>query len=460
MSDELKMSAFETLPGLKLVDYRHVGLPVYHAYIDVLVEERRELHLLPEYCVRLIDAGVSKFDELTALLGLKEGVIRVALADLLRAGKIRGDESEFKLTAAGVELLSDCGDATCVEATWLVPYDGMLRCPYAWRREQLLTSRRLAEAGHRLEIGPFGERPTDSDLDVSNVSRTLSAIWPEKQLNRLISIRQVRRAPLRFVPALALGYRGDRGATQVKFLVDGRPYDQHAMAFAERGGLRRPTFKGLSTVDPDAVKLRTSTRRRLLGSTNVEPTVPKSKGDRLAMPGRDDTTKGHVYRGKIYELAKQFDDAMSSATSRLLITSRSVSSLVVNQKFTEAASHLLQRGVQMFVGIAPAMQKDEAGRPNAASTRLLQLKSSFPTFGFETLPDLKYTHLIVDGVKIIVGDYDWLSPDGAPDRIFRDRWIWQSEEEEIIEKEMQRVLRLFLETGMVKNDGAHQGNTG
>jgi hypothetical protein len=445
MSTEQNFALHDSLPGLRLVDYKHIGLPVYLAHIDVLSEERRELHLVPEYCLRLIHAGVSRFDDLVDLLGLTRHVVQVALADLLRGGVLRGDEECLSLTSAGKELVSAYTELVCAEATWFVPYDGVLRKPYAWRRDQLLTGRQLQDAGHHTEFNPFGERPTARDLDINDVWQVLASMRPDRTLDRLISIRNVRRAPVRFVPAIALAYKGDKDMAQVRFLVDGRSLDAHNEAFALRDGLKRPAFRHLGDIDTAAAQLRATVKRRLArqrSSTQSNAGGQKKRSGQLTLPGRRNDTNGDVYVPPIYSMASKWSWALEQVENRLIVTSRVLSPYVANEAFMITVEKLLDRNVSVYIGLESGAIDSVSGAAATAhvlaSLRSLQERSSL--LHVRVTSDLEHTHLVVDDRRLIVGDYDWLAPDGAKSRSFRERWLLETEISEIVEREAQRLL--------------------
>lgn len=444
MSGDAALEIHDNLPGLKLVDYKRVGLPVYVAHIDVLTEEKRELHLIAEYSLRLINAGVTRFEDLTGLLGLTPAVVRVALADLLRSGAVRGDEEGLQLTLAGDELLSIYGEMICAEATWFVPYDGLLRRPYSWRREQLLTPRQLVDAGHSMEIAPFGERPSARDFEVNDVWQVLAGMRPDKHLDRLISIRDVRRAPLRFVPATALAYKGEKGLAHVAFLVDGRPLEQHTSAFVDNGGMKRPALRNLGTIDTEAAQLRSVSRRRLMRAKPGSTTTRKlGNSGRLTLPGRQDETSGDVVLPRIYSLPSKLVDALKNAKSRLVVTSRGISPIIVNDNFLSALTQLLKQHVEVHIELGPDAIKLTSGGKilDRALDRLRSLQSQFAALTVSSVPELTHTHLIVDSSQMVVGDYDWLASDGSLARTFREHWLLETSVSEIIDKEALRFRR-------------------
>ncbi|MEO8673350.1 MAG: hypothetical protein ABI411_18705 [Tahibacter sp.] len=436
MSDDAKLEAFASVPGFKLVDYKRVGLPVFGVYIDVLTEEKRSLHLVSEYCLRLIDSGVHRMTDVIGLLGLSPTVVRVALADLLRNRAITGDEANLRIASIGQELLSIYGEIVCVEGTWFVPFDGILRKPFPWSREKLLTPKQLKDAGHSIELAPFGNRPITRELSVDDVWRAVSDLRSDKSADRLISIRNVRRAPLRFVPAIALAYKSDTGMSHVAFLVDGRPMDQHAAEFVRSGGMKRPTFRKLAVSDDEADQLRAKVKRRLTRSAGGAPAAAGT----LTLYGDAVGEANRLSIPKIYALPSMLRSALTEAKERLIITSRGISTQAVDAHFLAAIELLLERGVSVFIGLGPnvravAATGEKLERP-LEQLHALQGKSA--NLQIASLPELSCTHLIVDKAQCVVGDYDWLSPDGSSQPTFKDRWFLEVRQDRAVEKEAQR----------------------
>jgi len=436
MFDDAKLEAFASVPGYKLVDYRRVGLPVFGVYVDVLTEEKRSLHLVSEYCLRLIDSGVHLMADVIALLGLSPTVVRVALADLLRTRAISGDESNLRMAPIGQELLSMYGEIVCVEGAWFVPFDGILRKPFPWSREKLMTPKQLRDAGHSTEIAPFGNRPIAGDLSVDEVWRTVSELRSDKSPDRLISIRNVRRAPLRFVPAIALGYKNDTGMAHVAFLVDGRPMDQHASEFVRAGGMKRPTFRKLAALDDEAQQLRAKVKRRLTRAAGGAPSVEGT----LTLHGDEVSEANRPVVPEIYTLPSMLRSALTGAKERLIITSRGISTHAVDAKFLAAIELLLEQRVSVFIGLGPSVRAIVAsgGKLERPLEQLHALQGKSANLKIASLPELSCTHLIVDKELAVVGDYDWLSPDGSSQPTFRDRWFLKVHHSGAVEKEAQR----------------------
>lgn len=406
MFDDSWMAVHSSLAGLKLVDIKRVGLPVYSAQLDVLTEERRELALVSEYCLRLVESGVAEEATVTALLGISSSVCSAALADLLRAGVIQGDESALAITDYGREVLRDFGEIVCSEAVWYVPFDAVLGKPHPWRREQLLTAKELVKRGYGIEVSPFGAKPDWKDFSPLEVSQCLANIRADKLLPRLVAIREVRRAPLRFVAAIAAGYRGEKGESHVSFFVDGRPLDEHSRHFADRGGLKRPTFKSLgSALSPSAVQLRAAAGRRLR--------LEKSDSTkRLSIePATDDSLNLAPHQlGAL--LLRALRDAQSSIVISSTKASPIASEVVVRELIGAAARN---------VRIRIAVQKSGDGKTEAVEA-LAALGRTEGDIRVTEVEDLFTTHLLIDDSLAVIGSDDWLALNLSSERALSQRW--------------------------------------
>jgi hypothetical protein len=409
--------------------------------MEVLVEERRELHLTCEYCLRLIDAGVFASQQVVALLGLQESVTKSALSELLGMDAISGDESMLKITRRGKELLSNY-DVQYIEKTWFTAFDGVLKRPYAWRRDQLLTATQLARAGHSIELTPLCQKPKVRDIDPGEVWSALVSGSREKPTERLLSIRSVRKAPIRFVPAIALGYKGDKGEAHVAFLVDGRPLELHTREFAECAGLRRPMFRGLQDSAAEATQVRLTTRRRLVRHSTGSKFSPGSDGGRLTLPGRKDEPSNGITIPRIYELATRLEKALRTAKSRVIITTRGVSAPLLGSGILAEMTSLLERRVPLWIGLGPDVAQADRRTKSASEwiDELRELGSRRSGLTVFSLPSIDATHLILDSESVVVGDYDWLASDGAISRHFHERWAIECVLPEVVDRESQRVL--------------------
>lgn len=450
MSGDLDLKRFDVKAGYRLVDYRTVGLPVYNVQLDVLSEERRELPLIGEYVLRLIAAGISEIEQLVQMLGLTRPVVQGALADLLRQGSATGDECNLAVTAPGREILDDYGDMVCTEATWYVVYDAILGRPHPWRFEQLRTPYQMSEA-LRMEISPFGERPSMRDFSINAVTQALSTLRPGRDLERLVAIRGVRKCALRYVYAIALAFRGTGASgdqAHVEFIVDGRPMPDHDEAFANRDGMQRPLFRSIARDDVEDKEARKAARRRLLRSRSQTvdgAALPPQKGQLTLtdpeMPSSD------IRDVPIFRLREVWTEALAGARSELIITSRALQKAFLEREVLPSFKELLKRGVKLYIGIGPDAQFMPADNTDLhpAIQVLVDLKRDFSDLlVVQTMEKCDTSHIILDGRLLVVSDYDWLTVDGGRTRHLRSRWALESDNDAIIAKERNRLLTSLL----------------
>jgi hypothetical protein len=449
MSDDRDFARFDTLPGFELVDYKRVGLPVYQVQIDVLTEERRELHLVGEYCLRLLQAGVNRIEDVIRLVGVSPHIVKVELADLIRWNAVEEKGDSLSITDYGNEMLEPYGDMVCAEATWYVPFDGILRRPYPWRADQLRTTRQLAELGPHLEINPIGERPALREFEINSVSEVLAKLrFGGKDMDRLVSIRNVRKSPLRFVSAVALAYESKSvGHEQVRvvFLIDGRPAPAHDDAFVNGNGLRRPMLRALGPKQESETQLRATARRRLVRSRPAL-SPPTALAGKLSLPGSEESAPD-VRDLPIYQVRSRWIEAMSSTTTQLIITTRALSQSYLRDMIAPLTK-LLERGIRVHLGIAAdAIQINQDGTSlDPRIAMLADLQKNFEGLTVKLIDQLTVTHLIIDNRVLLVGDYDWLVPEGSAVRQFRHTWMLETDTAAILEKEAERVLNDFKST--------------
>ena len=432
MSKLPDLTAFANLPGLELVDVRRIGLPVFIAHLDVLTEERKEVHLVSEYVLRLISAGVTSATEVEALLGISPFAVKASLADLIRAGMIDGDESSLSLTADGRMLLAGQGTTVCQESVWYVPIDGILGVPFAWPRHRLMTGAELRDFGHGWELGPFGERPKLDDLSVAAVISTVSELRPGQIVERLVSIRSLRRATLKFVPAVLLGHEG-RSGPQVSFLIDGRLHQRHGEVFAERGGLKRPSFSKLGRRAPEQSQARAVARRRLTRSDSTR--TGRTLEGRLSLPGRRGDA-GEVRVPAVFELDGLLERSISSAKTALTVTSQGISVGFV-RGLLPLVEKRVSDGLRVRIGL-PAKVIEEAHK-SASVSKLVQeirlMEARFDNLQVFVVPDDLPCHLVVDNTFLCVGDYEWLSDEGSAERELRYKWALLTDVPELVMRE-------------------------
>src|SRR2546430_1096303 len=74
---------FANRAGLRLVNYREVGLPFWEINLRCLTLAHRDLPPLQEFCLKTIDADLKTAERIAQFLGLQESHAIATVADLI-----------------------------------------------------------------------------------------------------------------------------------------------------------------------------------------------------------------------------------------------------------------------------------------------------------------------------------------------------------------------------------------
>lgn len=430
--------------GYKLVDYRRIGLPVFAIRLDAVVEERNQIGLVEEYVLRLVELGIASIDKISAVLGLPRDLVIQVVADCLRYRKIEGHDNSLMLGEGGRKELESLGRIQCKDEQLAVPFDGILRRPYPWDPVSLVRHRELANDGC-FEMSPVGgDRPLMSELSVANVDAVLGA-WKKSNDRRLVSLRSIHRAPLRFIEALALVYRGAEDAqVQVAFLVDGRLMEEHEQEFVRRGGLKKRAFRELlkGPADPEFASYQERLRKEVAYAKAQQLEKKEASQPPERKQGLLKATSGIplVQPVPVYEHPKLLREGLASAKERLIIISPWIRAAVVDDQFLSSLKVLLGRKVKVFIGYG--LGNSESGGPKDAKAldRLKTLAATYLNFKLVHLGNTHAKVFIVDSARLVISSFNWLSFAGDPSRTFREEWGMLTTERSVIESYAAEIL--------------------
>jgi hypothetical protein len=201
-------------------------------------------------------------------------------------------------------------------------------------------------------------------------------------------------------------------------------------------------FRPLGSKLDSESQMRATTRRRLVRSRSAA-SAPAALAGRLSLPGSEESAPD-VRDLPIYEVRSRWIEAIASAATQLIITTRAVSQGYL-QELLPHLTKILELGVRVYLGIASdAIQINRDGKPLDLPIAVLTvLQKKFEGLTVQLIDQLTVTHLVIDNRVLLVGDYDWLTPEGSPIRQFRHTWMLETDTLAILEKESARVLSDF-----------------
>lgn len=447
--------------GYELITYGEVGLPIFGVYATALIQERREQNCIEEFALRALSTGLNTSVQIQGILGLPRNIIDTTLADLVRQEAIRttSGSDRLTLTERGKQIVSEAEVLYPAKQTIWFPFDGLLRRPKWYGGTAFLKPNEAKERGlPQLKAIP-ARGPTVDELSAAEVSEVVrlavGASRGEREVLRVVTIEKRFR---QFLPAVALVYRAlQHDEVQVSFAIDGRISQEHELAFARGGGLeRQPIFERLqekvqlpldgilggrvAEIVEAAEDLRlkmahvTTSRsardRASLAVIKAGSEVQRAEASAAEEQAIDDLAQSEADLKKapvrplpVYEHPAIFDEALSTATHRLLVVSPWIRRAVVDDAFLRNLRRACDRGVQ--VSIAFGLGEEDAGeKPWDAEARqkLEKLSNELPLLDVRRLVNTHAKVLVKDSDFFVITSFNWLSFRGDPSRAFREEW--------------------------------------
>lgn len=409
------------------------------------------------------------------------------------------------LTEKGLEAATSLSQRKHVEKTiGPVIFHGLLRKSIAMgddMESQLLTPRDLRELDVEAIRAIPQRKPHPEEVDIAGLDQLYSAYLKRKNKGvkeTLLNVRGVDKgARTLYMPAVMLIYEtlGGQHRRQVAFAVNGVLDDECEKAFAEKKGQEllkdlidaqydttdrliaeyfppslAQSLPSASAIDEASQEFDSAQQAGELaeaaiakGSRPDTRQVLRAKveeanqrADQKAAEADEANRRKEEAEGKIaklkarrlhlYSLGEVFDEALRSATTRLVIVSAFISTAVIDRKFISTVSDALDRGVRLWIqyGMGDGDHKEERREWKEAEKALKDLKKKYPG---QVLIDARGgTHekiLICDDRFVAVGSFNWLSYPGAKARKKRKESALQLFDEEQVNDWFEWVTSRF-----------------
>ena len=472
LTPEQVAKRYANRPGCRLLGYEQVGLAVFSMNLRVIVVEDCALPPIDEFIVRTMHAGLNSPEEISEFLGIEPIVTHRRLVELQRSELINVlplQEAESSvacvLTARGSETAKSLSQRKHVEKTiGPVIFHGLLRKPIAMGNDmesQLLASRDLRE----LEVESIRaipqRKPHPEEVDIQGLSYLYSAYLKRKNKGgkeTLLNVRGVDKgARTLYMPAVMLVYEttGGQHRRQVAFAVNGVLDEECERAFAEKKGqellkdlidaqydttdrlvaeyfppslaksLPKATTIDEASQEFDAAQQAAEVAQAALESEPARPDTRQilraelEEANRKREEAEKRVAELKARRLHLYSLGDVFDEALQTATSRLVIVSAFISTAVIDRKFVAALTAALNRGVRVWIqyGMGGKDPQEERAEWKDAERSLKDLHKLYPDqFLIDPQGGTHEKILICDDRFVAVGSFNWLSYPGAKAR--------------------------------------------
>ena len=464
MRTEEIVARFDDRPGMAIVDYVEIGLPVYRLTCTALMQVQKRYPPIEEFVLRCLGVGLRQPTEMAGMLGLSRGVVEATLTNLIQNDDVfeRYDGS-VELTTKGQGAAREHVAIRPMEENIVFFVDGLTRKPQ-WIDQRELLFPKQADAAGLKQIRAFpARRPKTSELDVADVYAAIRIGGGAREASRqLLRIKAVRRADRMFMPALLLIYKAMRlPDVQVAFLIDGRLSSEHEEAFLAGKGLEKLRIRELvKREESDHVRdlmgeeLASEIEGRVQRSLEVTESIKKKEAvarlkasitrDKVMKETRrevaslsNDDQPGVISEIEkvdtnvkmiavrplaVYEHPRLLRNAISTARERLVIISPWVTPAVVDRELLQRLDQTLGRGIRVYIGYG--LGEDSKGREenNAAIEGLERLERQHDGFTLKRFGDTHAKVLIKDREFFVTTSFNWLSFRGDSNRTFREEY--------------------------------------
>jgi hypothetical protein len=447
------LQRFNVGAGYRIADAANVALPVYEVTVRALTLAHKPLAAIEEFVLRSMRAGLSSREEIAEFLGLDDYPLRRALVSLAQQELIALTAFEglqsWRMTDKGITAVESAELIMPEERMFRIRFDAILWKPVRYSHLPQLKSDELEENGLRaIELVP-PRRPRVADLKAGAIERIVDEIRsPGTPRRDVLSVLEVQRVKKYYVPAVAVLYRAWEDAEfHIGFMIDGQRSEEYELRFAASEAFARLSSEWAEvSVDDaelaDALEEAAHYERnaslsevrgalRLLesqlsstsdgnGKVDDEVTKLKMEIERL----KAELQKPDVRYLEMLEHPPLLNDAISTASQRLMIISPWMTTEVVNDDFVARLESTLKRGVQVLIGYGMNDQLGEtanlASKAEKARGRLRALSSQYTNLSFVRLGATHSKVLVKDDEFAVITSFNWLSFRGDPGKRLRD----------------------------------------
>ncbi|MEV0139925.1 MULTISPECIES: phospholipase D-like domain-containing protein [Streptomyces] len=416
--------------GFDLVGIVDAALPVARITVEALAQDSKDIPLLEEYVLRLVEGGARTPESMAGFLGLDLAMVNQTVAVLFGSDDLRWVAPVPGTPPVPRLRLTEKGRFTATKAAAIVPvrisqslvFDQMLWRASPYSRRSTIARNVATEAGMIMLPAARSGPVEDGEVTADEITTLLQENG--NTTREVLQIKSIVQARTRHVlPVKLLVYAdAERIDIELGVVIDGELSDRHEIELIGFGGA-----KGLGiNVEPEP-------ERPLLDPDLEEARVPlqevtQKRAEQAAvqlnapapLPSEPEAQKLQAEEIRaigVFEHPELLDEALTSARKRILIISPWITGAILTTAFIGKLERRLQRGVK--VDIAYGYDDSENRTDPNAIKRLNNLAARYPE-------KLHVARLKSNHAKILLFDdtwvttsFNWLSFKGDPDRTYR-----------------------------------------
>ncbi|MEU1458504.1 hypothetical protein [Streptomyces avermitilis] len=277
-------------PGLELVTIIDAALPVALITADVLAQDSKNLPLMDEFVLRLVDHRVTSQHGISGMLGLPERMVDQTLAELFRSDDLRwappvpGGEPgnpRLRLTDKGRVTADTAAAVEPVRVNQAVVYDQMLWKVAPYNRDTTVRRGQAEEDG--LIMLPVARSGPVEDGDITAADITALLRENGKTDREVLQVKSISQAPSRRVLPVKILVYADEERTEIQLgvVVDGELSHAHELALIGHGGART---LGITVAPPSERPSLNATWRKPGFRCRKSPSTARSKPPSSSAP--------------------------------------------------------------------------------------------------------------------------------------------------------------------------------
>lgn len=394
---------FDNREGFDLIDYAEVGLPIFRLTAEAVTLDTHRMPSVHEFILRAILIGEDNSAGVAALLGLSEDIVLDAVQLLRYDGLlnvVQGEfgELSFEITDQGNSQLAN-GETIARDETLVFDYDGIRRRPIRLGAEGVLRPGELSSIG-AIQLRPYpANSPEVHTLSPSDVGQAVRRITGKSFARTVLAVKKITRKTPLFRRATGLLFKNRMtGEFQLGFVIGSQLAEDYEIEFSRHGGAKKPGLirnnlenESWSTIAealgddllrklPDrdevgrarqelfaALDDHLGARAELQRSRQRIRVRPAALPNPAELEQRVQNARASLDAFGIrqltpYEQYEYLTEALTSATTRLIITTDKVQPGIVDSLFIRILDRKLDEGVQVQIETTEQLEPIASGR--------------------------------------------------------------------------------------------------
>lgn len=480
MIEKLMEKYKDSVPNGKLVKSVYAAFPVYKVHLDITLLKKKDIGLVEEFILKLLDININDINEMSNILGIDNKLITDSIAVLFKDSLVTILNDKPKITDKGKDVLRNSKLIVPEQVSFHFLIDGFTG--EALPNKASFTAKEVKSKDFHVLL-PDKEIPSLNEIAFNDISRLIkkhkSEFLDETFNGDLISINKIEKSYTMYKKRNLLIFLNKNNNLDVK-VFDGFDreveYENILLKMQEAGINQIPLdkkdiidesefSKALTQLIPEEVikqaelnsaeskntKLKEATVTRLISENEILLTNP------------DDLPEEEIYSKtqEIKALKKQLDEIQyTKENSTRFIETYEHRSILINAlkkskkmvvilspwiRFsgfdTELQNEIinsLKRGVNVIIGYGIA-EKDDSDPRAVEKIDNMKKQRYGKKLIFKKLGNTHEKVLLVDGEYVVITSFNWLSFRGNPNWGFRQESGVYTENKETINQVISSI---------------------